>query len=298
MKSGFVAIIGRPNAGKSTLINTLLNEKIAITTYKAQTTRNAILGILNDDESQIIFIDTPGIHEASSALGSYMNKEAMSQADGADVIYYLVDGVKGLKPQDIEILDKIFTYDIPVFLILNKIDELNSDTLISRLSYVDKKYDFKEIIPISALNKENIDELLRTTKQYLHDDIMYYPKNVNTNMNVDFKISEIIREKIILNTEQEVPHLVACKIDSIKDKTSKVYIDATIICNKDSHKAIIIGAQGKMLKKINDQSCTDISKLFDNKKIFLSLYVKVEEDWLNSQKKLFNLGYFAGDKDE
>lgn len=298
MKSGFVAIIGRPNAGKSTLINTLLNEKIAITTYKAQTTRNAILGILNDDDTQIIFIDTPGIHEANTALGSYMNKEAMSQADGADVIYYLVDGLKGLQKQDQEILDKIFKYEIPVFLVLNKIDEINSDTLISRLSYVDKKYDFKEIIPISALNKNNIDELLKTTKQYLRDDIMYYPKDVNTNMNIDFKISEIIREKIILNTEQEVPHLVACKIDSIKDKTSKVYIDATIICNKDSHKAIIIGAQGRMLKKINDQACTDIAKLFNNKKIFLSLYVKVEEDWLNSQKKLFNLGYFSGDKDE
>lgn len=298
MKSGFVAIIGRPNAGKSTLINTLLNEKIAITTYKAQTTRNAILGILNDNDTQIIFVDTPGIHEPNTALGTYMNKEAMSQADGADVIYYLVDGVKGLTKQDQEILDKIFTYDIPVFLVLNKIDEINNDTLISRLSYVNNKYDFKEIIPISALNKDNIDELLKTTKQYLNDDIMYYPKDVNTNVNLDFKISEIIREKIILNTEQEVPHLVACKIDNIKEKTSKVYIDATIICNKDSHKAIIIGAQGKMLKKINDQACTDISKLFNNKKIYLSLYVKVEEDWLNSQKKLFNLGYFTGDKDE
>lgn len=298
MKSGFVAIIGRPNAGKSTLINTLLNEKIAITTYKAQTTRNAILGILNDSDTQIIFVDTPGIHDASTALGTYMNKEAMSQADGADVIYYLIDGQKGLQKQDQEILDKIFTYEIPVFLVLNKIDEISNDTLISRLSFVNNKYDFKEIIPISALNRENIDELLKTTKQYLNDDIMYYPKDVNTNMNIDFKISEIIREKIILNTEQEVPHLVACKIDNIKDKTSKVYIDATIVCNKDSHKAIIIGAQGKMLKKINDQACTDISKLFNNKKIFLSLYVKVEEDWLNSQKKLFNLGYFVGDQDE
>lgn len=298
MKSGFVAIIGRPNAGKSTLINTLLNEKIAITTYKAQTTRNAILGILNDSDTQIIFVDTPGIHDASTALGTYMNKEAMSQADGADIIYYLIDGQKGLQKQDQEILDKIFTYEIPVFLVLNKIDEISNDTLISRLSFVNNKYDFKEIIPISALNRENIDELLKTTKQYLNDDIMYYPKDVNTNMNIDFKISEIIREKIILNTEQEVPHLVACKIDNIKDKTSKVYIDATIVCNKDSHKAIIIGAQGKMLKKINDQACTDISKLFNNKKIFLSLYVKVEEDWLNSQKKLFNLGYFVGDQDE
>lgn len=298
MKSGFIAILGRPNAGKSTLLNSLLNEKIAITTHKAQTTRNAILGILNQDDYQIVFIDTPGIHEAKTALGLYMNKEAMSQADGADVILYVVDGNKGLQDEDKQVLDRLSSYNVPVFLVVNKIDEVNKDRLISRLAYADSNYKFSEIIPISALNKQNLDELLNTCKKYLKDEIMYYPNDTKTNMNIDFQISEIIREKVILNTEREVPHLVACKIDSLKEKTSKVFIDASIICNKDSHKAIIIGKAGSMLKKINEQACVDIAKIFDNKKIYLSLFVKVQEDWLNSQKQLFNLGYFKGDQDE
>ena len=298
MKSGFIAIIGRPNAGKSTLINALLGEKIAITTSKAQTTRNAILGILNDDDSQIVFIDTPGIHEAKTALGSYMNKEAMSQAAGVDIIYYIVDGHKGLQKEDKEIIDRLFTYEAPVFLLLNKIDELSSDQLIKRLSYANENYKFSEIIPISALNKENLDELLETSKKYLHDSVQYYPDDVKTNMNREFRIAEIIREKIILNMREEVPHLVACRVEEIKEKTSKVFIEATIICNKDTHKGIIIGKNGSMLKKINDQASSDIAALFPGKKIILSLYVRVEEDWLNSEKQLFNLGYFSGDRDE
>ena len=298
MKSGFIAIIGKPNAGKSTLINSLLNEKIAITTPKAQTTRNAILGILNEEDLQIVFIDTPGIHTAKTALGSYMNKEAMSQAAGVDVIYYICDGNKGLQKDDKEILDRLFSYGAPVFLLVNKIDEVNNEVLIKRLAYADNNYDFAEIIPISALNKENLDELLETSKKYLSDNVLYYPQDVKTNMNRDFQISEIIREKIIVNMREEVPHLVAVQVEEVKEKTSKVFIEATIICNKDTHKGIIIGKGGSMLKKINDQSSSDISKLFDGKKIILSLYVRVQEDWLNSEKQLFNLGYFSGDKDE
>ena len=298
MKSGFIAIIGKPNAGKSTLINSILNEKIAITTPKAQTTRNAILGILNEEDLQIVFIDTPGIHSAKTALGSYMNKEAMSQAVGVDVIYYICDGNKGLQKDDKEILDRLFTYGAPVFLLVNKIDEVNSEVLIKRLAYADNNYDFAEIIPISALKKENIDELLQTSKKYLKDDILYYPQDMKTNMNRDFQIAEIIREKIIVNMREEVPHLVAVQVEEIKEKTSKVFIEATIICNKDTHKGIIIGKGGSMLKKINDQASSDITKLFENKKIILSLYVRVQEDWLNSEKQLFNLGYFSGDRDE
>ena len=298
MKSGFIAIIGKPNAGKSTLINSLLNDKIAITTNKAQTTRNAILGILNDDEYQIVFIDTPGIHEAKTALGSYMNKEAFSQVEGVDIIYYIVDGNSGIQKKDKEIIDRLFSYELPVFLLVNKIDEISSDQLIKRLAYANDNYDFKEIIPISALNKDNLDELLETSKKYLHDDAMYYPSDVNTNMNIDFKIAEIKKEKIINNLNEEVPHLVACKVEEIKEKTSKVFIEALIVCNKQTHKGIIIGKNGSMLKKINNQASSDITKLFNNKKIILSLYVRVEEDWLNSQKQLFNLGYFSGDQNE
>jgi len=298
MKSGFIAIIGKPNAGKSTLINSLLNDKIAITTNKAQTTRNAILGILNDDNYQIVFIDTPGIHDAKTALGSYMNKEAFSQVEGVDIIYYIVDANSGLQKTDKDILERLFKYDIPVFLLMNKIDELSSDLLIKRLAYASDNYKFAEIIPISALKKENLDELLETSKKYLHDEVMYYPNDIKTNMNIDFQISEIIREKIINNLQEEVPHLVACKVEEIKEKTSKVFIEALIICNKASHKGIIIGKNGSMLKRINDQASSDISKLFNNKKVILSLYVRVQEDWLNSSKELFNLGYFSGDKNE
>ena len=298
MKSGFIAIIGKPNAGKSTLINALLKEKIAITTEKAQTTRNAILGILNEDDSQIVFIDTPGIHEAKTALGSYMNKEAMSQAEGVDIIYYIVDGTKGLNNDDKSILDRLFKYEVPVFLLVNKIDELSSQQLMKRLVFAENNYQFAEIIPISALKSDNLEELLTTSKQYLKDDIQYYPDDIKTNRTIEFQIAEIIREKIIKNMREEVPHLVACQVDEIKEKTSKVFIEAVIICNKDTHKGIIIGKGGKMLKKINDQASSDISHLFAGKKIILSLYVRVEEDWLNSQKQLFNLGYFTGDRDE
>ena len=298
MKSGFIAILGRPNAGKSTLINALLKEKIAITTQKAQTTRNAILGILNEDDTQIVFIDTPGIHEAKTALGSYMNREAMSQAEGVDIIYYIIDGTKGLQKADAQILDNLKKYDAPIFLLVNKIDALNADQLIRRLAYADQNYDFAEIIPISALNSDNLDELLETSKKYLNDSVQYYPEDMTTNMNLEFRVAEIIREKIILNTREEIPHLVAVKVEEIREKTSKVQIEATIVCNKDTHKGIIIGRNGSMLKKINDQASSDISRLFDGKKVILSLYVKVEEDWLNSQKQLFDLGYFSGDRDE
>ena len=298
MKSGFVTILGRPNAGKSTLLNSILGQKLAITTAKAQTTRNAILGILNEDDFQIIFTDTPGIHEANTALGVYMNKEALSQADGADIIYYIIDGNKGLQDEDKKVLDQVFKYDIPVFLLVNKIDEMNKDRLISRLSFASDAYRFAEIIPISALNKENLNELLQTSKKYFNDEAQYYPSDYKTNMNIEFQICEIIREKMILNLDREVPHLTAVKIDSLKDKTSKVFIEATIVCNKQSHKGIIIGASGKMLKKINQQASNDISKMFANKRVVLSLFVKVIEDWQNSSKQLFDLGYFKGDKDE
>ncbi len=298
MRSGFIAILGKPNAGKSTLINTILKEKIAITTQKAQTTRNAILGILNEEDSQIVFIDTPGIHEAKTALGAYMNKEALSQAEGVDIIYYIVDGQKGLQADDKKILERVFSYGAPVFLLMNKIDEVSSDLLIKRLTYAQNNYDFAEIIPICALNGDNLEELLRTSREYLHDDVQYYPENVKTNRSRDFRIAEIIREKIILNMREEVPHLVACKVEEVKELTSKVQIEATIICNKKTHKGMIIGKNGSMLKKINNEASRDIAALFDGKKIILSLYVKVEEDWLNSQKQLFDLGYFSGDSDE
>ena len=297
MKSGFVAIIGRPNSGKSTLLNQILGEKIAIVTHKAQTTRNAILGIYNKENLQIVFVDTPGIHNAETSLGSYMNKEAMSQAAGTDVICYIVDGKKGLTKDDDAILKRAFSYGIPVFLLVNKIDEMSNVSIVKRLAYAAENYEFAEIVPISALDGNNVDNLLSTIENYLHDNICYYPTDARTNMTIDFRIAEIIREKVILNTYEEVPHLAAVKVDEIKEGKSKVFIEASIICNKSTHKGIIIGRNGSMLKKINDAATADIHELF-GKRIILSLYVKVEEDWLNKDKRLFELGYFSDDQDE
>ncbi|MBR2578123.1 MAG: GTPase Era, partial [Erysipelotrichaceae bacterium] len=192
---------------------------------------------------------------------------------------------------DKKVLDRIFSYEIPVFAVFNKIDEINHDKLIERCSYASAHYDFKEIIPISALEKDNLDELLKTTAEYLHDGILYYPQDQEDISTTEFKISEIIREKIILNTFEEVPHLSAVKIDEYKETEAKVFIEASIIVNKQSHKGIIIGKQGSMLKKINMAASKDIRDLL-GKKVILSLYVKVEEDWLNKEKKLFDLGYF------
>ncbi len=292
MKSGFVAIVGRANAGKSTLINSLLERKIAITTPKAQTTRNAIMGILNREDLQIVFIDTPGLHVAKTSLGSYMNKEAMAQANGADVICYICDGNKGLQKEDKEILDKLFSYDIPVFLLINKIDELKDNLLIERLQYAANNYEFAEIIPISAMNKNNLDEFMKVLVTYLHDDIRYFPDDAVTNVSKEFLIAEMIREKIIINTFEEIPHLVAVSVEEIQELDNKVLIEATIICNKDTHKGIIIGRNGTMLRKINNAATFDL-KAFFGKKVVLSLYVRVEEDWLNKEKRLFELGYFT-----
>ena len=291
MKSGFVALVGRPNVGKSTILNCILGNKISIVTPKSQTTRDNVQGIYNDDESQIVFVDTPGIHEAKNHLGTYMNKEAYAQADGADLILYLVDASKGLDKDDKEVLKKIFAYNIPTFCVLNKIDEINNEKLIERCSYASLNYDFKEIIPISALNKDNIEELIKTCASYLKEGPLYYGKDVDDISSLEFKISEIIREKIILYTFKEVPHFSAVKIDEIKESDNKIIISASIIVNKSSHKGIIIGKNGDMLKKINMSSSKEIKSL-TGKKVFLSLFVKVEEDWLNKEKKLFDLGYF------
>lgn len=295
MKSGFVSIVGKPNAGKSSLVNTILKEKISITSKKAQTTRNAIIGVYNGDDCQIVFLDTPGIHKANTVLGSYMNKEALKNSDGVDVIYYLVDAKKGMDDEDDEILKQILTYRIPVFLLLNKIDLIGKEQLMKRIVYASSKYDFKEIIPISAKEDNNINELLDTTLKYMQDDIMFYPEDTVTNTTIDFRIAEIIREKILERCDQEIPHFVACKVESLKIKGNKAYIEATIVCNKDTHKAIIIGHHGKKLQSINLSASKDISIML-HKRVIMSLFVKVEEDWINKNSKLFDLGYFIGDK--
>ncbi|MBR2801958.1 MAG: GTPase Era [Erysipelotrichaceae bacterium] len=292
MRSGFVAILGRPNAGKSTLINALIKEKIAITSYKAETTRNTISGILNREDLQIVFLDTPGIHEAKTVLGSYMNREALSQAEGVDVIYYICDARNGLHEEDDRILKKIKD-KAPVFLLLNKIDALSKEELLSRTTYAATHYDFAEIIPISALKEENLEELLKTTLPYLQDGVLYYPQDQNTSATMDFRIAEIIREKILICCEKEVPHLTAVFVERMKETEKRMNIEAVIVCGKESHKGIIIGQKGKMLQKINSLASREIAEWL-GKKVNLSLFVRVEEDWLNKSRRLFDLGYMTG----
>ncbi len=296
MKSGFIALSGLPNAGKSSLLNALLKEEIAIVSPKAETTRNAIIGVLNHEENQMIFLDTPGMHEGASTLSAFMNKEAFKQADGADIIFYLVDSKKGLNKDDEANLKILFSYERPLFLILTKIDLISKDLLIRRIAYAGEKYDFAEIIPISAKENENLEELLKTAATYFKDEVIYYPQDYKTSADQTFRTSEIIRLAILANCDKEVPHLVAVKIDSFKETAKRVYLEATIVCAKDNHKAIIIGHSGKMLQKINYASCKKLRELYQ-KKVFLSLFVKVEPDWFNSRHKLMDLGYFIDKND-
>lgn len=296
MKSGFVALVGRPNAGKSTLLNKIFNNKISIVSDKPQTTRNSILGVYNRDDLQIVFVDTPGIHNSKTGLGDYMNKVSYNEANGCDIIYYLVDVLKGFNNEDREILDKLFSYNIPIFLLLNKIDESNKSTILERLGYGDKNYKFSEFFPISALKGDNIDALIDATKSYLKEGPRYYPDDYSTNLSNNQKCSEIIRERILKNIDKEIPHLVAVSIDSFKESENKIVIEACVVVNKDSHKGIILGKAGSMLKKINLEASSQLENLY-KKKIVLSLFVKVDEDWINNEKRMFELGYFVNKND-
>lgn len=282
--------MGLPNVGKSSLLNALLKEELAITSAKAQTTRNAILGIVHEAENELIFIDTPGIHKAKTELGNNMNKEAFGQAEGADVIYYMIDAKRGLSYEDHDVLKRLFKLEIPIFLVINKIDLIGQDLLAKLLTDSAKEYAFAEYVPISVLNDDNLQELVRTTVTYFKDDIKYYPDDMKTNVSQEFRIKEIIRRQVLLNCNEEIPHLVAVTIDTLKISDKSVKIEAVIICNKDSHKAIIIGHKGQKLKVINNGAVKELKELFQ-KKIYLSLFVKVKQDWMNKTKDLLELGY-------
>lgn len=297
MKSGFIAIVGKPNSGKSTLLNKILDKKVSIVSDKAQTTRNSILGVFNKQDLQIVFVDTPGIHNAKSSLGDYMNKLSYNEANGCDVIYYLSDASKGLDNDDKEILSKLFTYDIPVFLVLTKIDLVKKNLIMTRLNYALNNYNFAEYIPISAINNDNVEELINTTIKYLNEGPQYYPEDFESNISFNQKVSEVIRERILKNIDKEIPHLVAVTIDNIEESDKKIIVEAAITVNKESHKGILLGKKGDMLKKINLESTSELENIF-NKKIVLSLFVKVEEDWVNNEKKMFELGYFIDKNDK
>lgn len=289
-KSGFVSIIGRPNAGKSTLLNALLKEKLAIISNKPQTTRNNIQGIITTDDYQIIFTDTPGIHKPQHALGRNMNKGAYTSLQDVDVIYLVVDAGESFGSGDEFLLDKLKNTNSSVFLVLNKIDKFSRKKVLALLNKWQKNFDFKEIIPISAMNEENLDELLKTTIPYLKSDFKYYPDDMDTDKPLSFRASELIREKIINITEEEVPHSIAVIIENIDQAGARLDIKAMIIVEKDSQKGIIIGKQGQMIKRIRLSSQKELKKLF-NKKVELELYVRVEKNWRNKENKLAELGY-------
>lgn len=295
MKSGFVGIIGRPNVGKSTLLNALIGEKISIISAKAQTTRNAIIGVFNDDDSQIVFTDTPGVHQAKNQLGNFMNREAFNQIDGVDLVYYLFDGTKSFKDEDERILDYVFKVQERVFLLITKIDLISKEKLIKLITYLADKYSFSEIIPISSIKYDNLDELIKTTKNYLNDDLAYY--DTVTNVSDNFRIAEIVREKILNNFYQEIPHQLATVVENVRYTDKRAFISVLIIVGKDSHKSIIIGKGGTSLKKINYESSKDLKVLLD-KKVFLSLHVKVDRDWFNNESKLTRYGFSLKMQDE
>ncbi len=290
MKVGFVSIIGRPNAGKSTLINTIIGEKIAIVSDKAHTTRNNIQGIYNDEEAQIIFIDTPGVHKPVKTLGKYMNKQAYYSMEDADVILFMVDVSEKFGKGDKFILDKIKEYKGNVFLILNKVDKIKKEKLFSIIDELSKEYNFSEIIPISAIKKDNIDDLLKTIKKYLNESEKYYDEEYYTDRSINFMIGELVREKVLKLTNEEVPHAVTCLLENYEDNGSSVHLNVMIIVEREGIKKILVGHNGSMIKQIGTMAREDIEKLL-GKKVYLELFVKVINNWREKEKYLVEFGF-------
>lgn len=291
MKSGFISIIGKTNAGKSTLINLITKNKISICTPKPQTTRNSIQGIYNDEDSQIVFIDTPGFLSPHQKLDEYMNKQAFSSLNGIDGVILLVDaGVPFNKEKDSVIQNNLKTLDVPLFVVFNKID-LTNIYLVNNLKkeYLEM-FPNAQIIEISAQKNVNVDLLLSKIKDILPEGFKFYPDDIKSDHPVSFLIGEIIREKILLFTRDEVPHSCAVKVEKMVKNNNSISINATIICEKNSQKVIIIGKQGSMLKRIGIAARKDIEKLL-NKKVNLETFVRVEERWRNSDNYLKEFGY-------
>lgn len=291
MKSGFVSLVGRPNVGKSTLLNTLVGYKIAITSDKAGTTRNMIQGIYNDEDSQIVFVDTPGIHKPKHKLGQRLNEEAYYSIDDVDILLFLVDVKEEFGRGDNFILERIKNTNKPTFLILNKVDKIPKEKLFEIILKYKDLYDFKEIIPLSALKKDNTDSLIKTLKKYLPDNVKYFPDEVLTDTTKEFRVAELVREKVLRLTKEEVPHSVTCVTEEYIEKEDKAIIKVCIIVERDSVKRIIIGKAGAMLKEIGSKARFDIEKML-GKKVYLELFVKTINKWRDKEKYLKELGFY------
>ena len=295
-KAGFVALIGKPNSGKSTLLNALLSQKVAITTPKPQTTRDNIRGILTLDDAQIIFIDTPGIHKSKGRLNATMVKRAYDAVGDVDVILLLVDVSKPWNKGDDIIFESIKDVNKPKFLIINKVDKVTKKDLLDYLGTINTEA-FDEIIPLSALRDKNTQELIKTIKEYLPEDVQYYPSDMVSDYPESFIISEIVREKILLNTDEEVPHSIAVQTEEITRKPNVVYVRVAIVVEKPSQKAIIIGKNGSMVKKIATAAREELEERLRSK-VFLETFVRVEPDWRNRPSQLQEFGYWDTNKDE
>ena len=290
MKCGFVSIVGRPNVGKSTLLNNILERKIAITSNKAGTTRNIIEGVYNDEDSQIVFVDTPGIHKPRHKLETILNKKAYSMTKDIDLVLFLVDIKEGFGRGDAFILEKLKQEQLDVILVLTKIDKLlKKDSLLLEIDKLKNLYDFKEIIPISSIKNVNIEELIKVIKKYLKEDIPYFDQEYITNLPTNLMITELVREKILRFTEEEVPHSVTCYLETYEEEDKMVNLGVLIVVDRDNLKKIIIGKGGAMLKQIGTSARQDLEEYF-NKKVFLSLYVKTIKNWRDREKYLQELG--------
>ena len=294
MRSGFVSFVGRPNVGKSTLINQIVGSKIAIISDKPQTTRNIIQGIYNDDDTQIVFVDTPGIHKPTHKLGQILNRGAYYSIEDVDVVCLLVDAKAGLGKGDKYVIERLKNINKPVILVINKIDGLSKDEIFLKINEYKDLYNFAEIVPISALKNKNIDELIKVIKQYLPDSVKYFDEDMITNRSIQFMIAEIVREKILWLTKEEVPHSVTCIVEKIIKDKNKNIINVAIIVDRDSLKKIIIGKGGSMIKKIGTMAREDIEKLLGTK-VYLELYVRTIEKWRDREKYLaeFNFNDFT-----
>lgn len=292
-KSGFVTIIGRPNVGKSTLVNRLAREKISIVSKKPQTTRNTIKSIINTEGGQIIFIDTPGIHKPKDKLGEYMVNMAKNTLSEVDIVLFLVEATDDRpKAGDLFIMEQLAAIDIPIFLIINKIDLIKKEQLLERISLYTEKMDFYAVIPVSALNNEGTDIVLKEILKIMPEGPRYFDDDIITDQPEKMIAAEFIREKILQLTQEEVPHGTGVEIISFKEREGKnlVDIEANIYCEKNSHKGILIGKEGRMLKRIGTLSRTAIENLLGIR-VYLQLWVKVKPDWRNSDNMLKTLGY-------
>ena len=290
MKCGFVSIVGRPNVGKSTLLNSILGMKLAITSSVSGTTRNIIQGIYNDDESQIIFIDTPGVHKAKDKLGAYMNNKAYQKTVDADIILFLIDSEKGFGKGDQFILDKIKDKNIPIFLLLNKIDLVkNKEKLLLEIEKIKEKHDFKEIIPISASKQDNIEVLIKCIKQNLEESEAIYSEEELTNVTTRFIMAEFVREKTLELTYDEIPHSITCYVEEYEEKKDLVHIQVVIVVDRENIKKMVIGKKGAKLKEIGIRARKDMEN-FLGKKVFLETYVKTIKNWREEEKYYLELG--------